>query len=183
MDDDPDSVLSLDNQVCFALYSASRAFTNLYRPLLAELGLTYPQYLVMLVLWQHEELTVKELGGALRLDSGTLSPLLKRLHVAGMITRARSDGDERSVRVALTPAGSELRQRAEEIPDRVRCSTELDFDELVALRGTLDRLTEVVGDAANRMRTEGDTAPGKSIHNGPSGSDRTTGADSSGDAG
>ncbi|MBB5155235.1 MarR family winged helix-turn-helix transcriptional regulator [Saccharopolyspora phatthalungensis] len=144
-----DSQLTLDRQVCFALYSASRAFTGLYRPLLAELGLTYPQYLVMLVLWERGLVTVKELGAALRLDSGTLSPLLKRLEARGLITRQRSATDERSVAVALTTDGSELRERAQRIPDRMVSGTGLEVDELAQLRSTLERLT-VALDAAQR---------------------------------
>ena len=144
MEEDPDSPLCLDNQVCFALYSASRALTNVYRPLLAELGLTYPQYLAMLVLWERGAVTVKNLGAALRLDSGTLSPLLKRLREAGLITKVRSDDDERSVRVAPTPAGAELKQRARHVPEAMRCSTGMDTGELLELRSTLERLTEHV---------------------------------------
>jgi MarR family transcriptional regulator, organic hydroperoxide resistance regulator len=146
-----ESWLTLDRQVCFALYSASRAFTGLYRPLLDELGLTYPQYLVMLVLWEREPVTVKELGAALRLDSGTLSPLLKRLAAHGLITRQRSTLDERSVAVALTADGRELRARARNIPDRMVSATGLEIDELVQLRSTLERLTAGLDAAAQRQ--------------------------------
>jgi MarR family transcriptional regulator, organic hydroperoxide resistance regulator len=145
---DADEMLILDRQVCFALYSASRAFTNRYRPLLGELGLTYPQYLVMLVLWEREPISVKELGARLRLDSGTLSPLLKRLVAAGLITKTRCDEDERSVRVTLTTAGQELRTRAREVPSQMLCSTGLDLDELDRLRATLNLLTAAVDQAA-----------------------------------
>lgn len=144
MEEDADSQLCLDNQVCFALYSASRALTNVYRPLLAELGLTYPQYLAMLVLWERGAVTVKDLGAALRLDSGTLSPLLKRLRDAGLVTKVRSDDDERSVRVAPTTAGAELKQRARHVPEAMRCCTGMDTGELLELRSTLERLTEHV---------------------------------------
>ena len=104
--------LALDQQLCFALYSASRAVTRLYRPLLEALGLTYPQYLVMLVLWERGTVTVKELGQALDLDSGTLSPLLKRLEANGVVARVRSAADERSVLIAPTEAGAALREQA-----------------------------------------------------------------------
>ncbi|MEV5543975.1 MarR family transcriptional regulator [Saccharopolyspora shandongensis] len=146
-----ESRLTLDRQLCFALYSASRAFTNLYRPFLDELGLTYPQYLVMLVLWEHESLAVKELGAALRLDSGTLSPLLKRLEAHGLVTRQRSAADERSVAVALTDAGRELRDRARTIPDRMVAATGLEIDGVVGLRSTLEHLTAAL-DAAAKAR-------------------------------
>jgi MarR family transcriptional regulator, organic hydroperoxide resistance regulator len=149
-----DSRLTLDRQVCFALYSASRAFTSLYRPLLDELGLTYPQYLVLLVLWERESVTVKELGTALRLDSGTLSPLLKRLEAHGLITRRRSAADERSVAIALTVAGRDLQTRARSIPDRMVTATGLQVDELVELRSTLDRLTAALDGAAQRQMNE-----------------------------
>src|SRR5215471_21059668 len=104
--------LLLDEQLCFALYAASRAVTQRYRTLLEELGLTYPQYLVMLVLWEQGPATVKSLGDALQLDYGTLSPLLKRLAASGLVERKRRSEDERSVEVSLTPAGEELKTRA-----------------------------------------------------------------------
>ena len=104
--------LALDNQLCFALYSASRAITRAYGPLLADLGLTYPQYLVMLVLWQADGVSVSELGARLALDSGTLTPLLKRLQTAGWISRTRGAQDERRVDIHLTPAGLGLIEHA-----------------------------------------------------------------------
>ena len=106
----------LDDQLCFAVYSASRAFTRAYQPLLAELGLTYPQYVVMLVLWEKDDLSVSELGRRLALDSGTLTPLLKRLEVSGLVSRTRSERDERVVRIELTVAGQKLERKAAEIP-------------------------------------------------------------------
>ncbi len=145
-----DSLLSLDRQVCFALYSASRAFTNLYRPFLAELNLTYPQYLAMLVLWERNPISVKALGSSLRLDSGTLSPLLKRLQTAGLITRARSAGDERSVEIALTAEGRKLKERASSVPASMLCATGMPLDELDELRSTLELLTSQVDAAAYR---------------------------------
>lgn len=138
--------LELRRQVCFALYAASRAVTDVYRPILDALGLTYPQYLVLLVLWARDEAapTVSELGAELRLDSGTLSPLLKRLEVAGLVARHRSADDERRVRITLTDAGRALQERAGDVPHRVAAATGLTLDELVALRDTLTRVTETI---------------------------------------
>ncbi|MFY1595180.1 MarR family winged helix-turn-helix transcriptional regulator [Micromonospora sp. WMMD737] len=137
--------LVLRRQVCFALYAASRALTDVYRPVLDEFGLTYPQYLVLLVLWERDDApTVSELGAALRLDSGTLSPLLKRLEGAGLVVRTRSARDERRVEVGLTGDGRTLRQRMDEVPLRVARATGLTEGELVALRDTLTRVTETI---------------------------------------
>ncbi|GAA3245529.1 MarR family transcriptional regulator [Streptomyces sp. XM83C] len=111
-----DYSLLLEDQLCFALYAASRAVTARYRPLLDELGLTYPQYLVMLVLWEREPLSVGDIGAALQLESSTLSPLIKRLETAGLVVRRRSPDDERSVVVALTGKGREMRQQACAVP-------------------------------------------------------------------
>lgn len=134
-------VLPLDRQVCFALYTATRAVTARYRPLLDELGLTYPQYLVLLALWEHDNRSVKDLGAALHLDSSTLSPLLKRLEAAGLVARERRTDDERSVVVRLTGTGEALRDRAAGVPARLLCADGLDVDELAELRDTLVRLT------------------------------------------
>ncbi|MBX7442835.1 MULTISPECIES: MarR family winged helix-turn-helix transcriptional regulator [unclassified Arthrobacter] len=131
----------LDRQVCFALYSASRAATAVYRPVLDELGLTYPQYLVMLVLWESEPRGVKELGDELGLDSGTLSPLLKRLEALGFVERKRSGEDERRVAVHLTPSGRSLSGPAAAIPQRLADAAGLSLDELEQLRNTLGKLT------------------------------------------
>lgn len=136
--------LVLDEQLCFSLYAASRALTGLYRELLEELGLTYPQYLVMLVLWERGTLTVKELGRALRLDSGTLSPLLRRLEGAGLLTRERSAVDERVVEVSATRGGRDLRARAVDVPGRVLCAVDLTSDQAEVLRDALGRLTRSV---------------------------------------
>jgi len=137
----------LRHQVCFALYAASRAVTNTYRPLLEPLGLTYPQYLVLLVLWEQGEKSVKDLGAALMLDSGTLSPLLKRLEAAGLIRRRRNANDERSVVVSLTDEGSHLRRRASQIPSSLAATTGMAPAELSALRDTLTTLTAAVAAA------------------------------------
>ncbi|NBE83727.1 MarR family winged helix-turn-helix transcriptional regulator [Micromonospora rubida] len=138
--------LVLRRQVCFALYAASRALTDVYRPILDEFGLTYPQYLVLLVLWERDDdaPTVSELGAALRLDSGTLSPLLKRLEAAGLLVRSRSARDERRVQVRLTGDGAALRGRMCDVPLRVALATGLSEAELVALRDTLTRVTETI---------------------------------------
>ncbi|MFF4491131.1 MarR family winged helix-turn-helix transcriptional regulator [Streptomyces sp. NPDC001544] len=132
----------LDEQLCFALYAAQRAVTAAYRPLLDELGLTYPQYLVLLVLWERGETTVKDLAGALRLDYGTVSPLLKRLQAAGLVHRERSARDERSVLVACTGRGEELRERAAGVPGALLTATGLDPAEVARLRAELWRLAE-----------------------------------------
>lgn len=139
---DTSELLRLDNQVCFALYSASLAMTKLYKPLLEAMGLTYPQYLVMLVLWEGDRLTVSELGERLTLDSGTLTPLLKRLEAAGLLARLRDAEDERRVRIVLTEAGRALRAEAEKIPACVLQSTQCTLPELQALTGQLSALRE-----------------------------------------
>jgi len=138
---DEDDVLALDNQLCFALYAANRAITARYRPLLAELNLTYPQYLVMLVLWEAGEngqtVRVSDLGKRLRLDSGTLTPLLKRLAERDLVTRLRDTADERVVTVAPTEKGSAMRQQARDIPGRLLCGTGIDQERIVELREEL----------------------------------------------
>ncbi|MBV2354331.1 MarR family transcriptional regulator [Streptomyces sp. J2-1] len=141
--------LRLDQQICFSLHAASRAFNGVYRVILKELGLTYPQYLAMLVLWERDDLPVKALGERLRLDSGTLSPLLKRLEGAGLLRRERSTVDERSVRVRLTPEGSALRERALEVPRRIVAATGFDPAEIGDLRDRLDHLTAALDAAAS----------------------------------
>ena len=145
-----DELLRLDHQVCFSLHAASRAFGGVYRGALKDLGLTYPQYLVMLVLWEHGELPVKQIGEHLRLDSGTLSPLLKRLEATGYVRRARSPEDERSVTVALTDAGTALRERAVCVPQRIIEATDLSLDEAVALQSLLARVTASLDAAASQ---------------------------------
>jgi DNA-binding MarR family transcriptional regulator len=141
------TALHLDRQLCFALYSASRATTAAYRPLLDQLGLTYPQYLVMLVLWEDERVTVRRLGERLHLDSGTLSPLLKRLEAIGFVQRQRSVADERSVEVTLTESGRELESQAQCIPENLFGASGLTVDEIENLRDAVQRLTHVLRDA------------------------------------
>ncbi|MFC5217539.1 MarR family winged helix-turn-helix transcriptional regulator [Streptomyces coerulescens] len=140
--------LRLDQQICFSLNAASRAFGGVYRVVLKDLGLTYPQYLVMLVLWEHGDLPVKKLGEHLRLDSGTLSPLLKRLEATGLVRRERSARDERSVEVRLTDEGVALRERALQVPRRIATATGFDKDAIGRLREQLDQLTEALDAAA-----------------------------------
>jgi MarR family transcriptional regulator, organic hydroperoxide resistance regulator len=145
-----DQMLRLDNQICFAVYSAAHAFNRIYKPLLDRLGLTYPQYLVMLALWERDDVPLKEIGERLFLDSGTLTPLLKRLEAAGLVKRTRSTEDERQVKIALTAQGQALKDKARSVPlsilDASSCSVaELTAvrDEIVALR---DRLNAVAGE-------------------------------------
>jgi len=142
--------LRLDRQLCFALHAASRAFDAVYRPLLRDLGLTYPQYLVMLVLWEHGALTVKELGLTLRLDSGTLSPLLKRMEAANLIRRERGKDDERSVTVHLTATGAALQEKAVAVPRWIMESTGLGEQEVAALRRSLDTVTAALDAVTSR---------------------------------
>jgi len=134
--------LLLDQQLCFALYATSRSVTGLYRPLLEPLGLTYPQYLAMLVLWEQDGITVRELGQRLQLDSGTLTPLLKRLQSAGLVSRQRRAEDERVVDIRLTPAGLDLRELASDIPACMAQRLELTLDQMQRLRDELKQLTQ-----------------------------------------
>ena len=137
-----DQALRLDNQLCFALYSASLAMTKLYKPLLDELGLTYPQYLAMLALWEEDGLSVSQLGERLRLDSGTLTPLLKRLEAAGLVSRLRAVEDERRVHLMLTPAGRRLRGRAEKVPGCLLEASQCTPAELVKLTREVQALRD-----------------------------------------
>lgn len=142
-------ILRLDSQLCFAVYSAAHAFTRLYKGLLDALGLTYPQYLVMLILWEGDNLAVKELGAKLQLDSGTLTPLLKRLETAGLIRRTRDPNDERLVRISLTSAGTDLRTKAAAVPPAVLAASGCSLAELGDLKKALldlrDHLNAVSG--------------------------------------
>lgn len=141
--------LTLDEQLCFPLYAASRAMTAVYRPKLERLGLTYPQYLVMLALWERDERSVGDVCQALDLDSGTLSPLLKRLEGAGLVERRRSAADERRVDIRLTERGRALRADAGDIPAQMAEASGLSMDEVIALRGILHRLTEALKSQSN----------------------------------
>ncbi|MGS5085176.1 MarR family winged helix-turn-helix transcriptional regulator [Hydrogenophaga sp. A37] len=137
-----DQALRLDNQLCFALYSASLAMTKLYKPLLDELGLTYPQYLALLVLWEQDGVTVSELGDRLNLDSGTLTPLLKRMEAAGLVSRLRDAADERRVLIRLTPEGRQLKARAQRIPGCVLQASQCDVAEAIALTRQVQALRD-----------------------------------------
>jgi DNA-binding MarR family transcriptional regulator len=147
------AALYLENQLCFPLYAASRMTTKIYAPLLKALDLTYPQYLVMLVLWQHGKQTVNQIGSRLYLESNTLTPLLKRLEQKGLISRRRSSKDERSVLVQLTETGAQLKAEAEEIPKTIIESfndsrlTEL---EVLQFQKTLFKLVEILSERAER---------------------------------
>jgi len=142
-----DDFLRLDRQVCFPLYAASNLFGRLYRPVLAKLGLTYPQYLVMLVLWEQAPQSVGALGEQLHLDSGTLTPLLKRMEAAGLVTRKRDTADERRVLVALTEQGRALRQQARDVPQTLASGLSLSPDELIDLRASVQHLVAVLATA------------------------------------
>jgi DNA-binding MarR family transcriptional regulator len=135
-------MLQLDNQLCFALYSTSLAMTKLYKPLLDKLELTYPQYLVMLVLWQNDGLMVSALGERLFLDSGTLTPLLKRMETAGWLTRQRDAQDERRVTIRLTSAGRSLQAQAEKIPGCILDASQCALPELISLTQQVQALRE-----------------------------------------
>ena len=145
-----DLPLLLDNQLCFAVYSTGHAFNRVYQPLLARLGLTYPQYLVMLVLWERDGVPVKDIGEKLFLDSGTLTPLLKRLEAADLVKRTRSTQDERQVLIALTPKGQALREKARAVPQAILASSACSVSELSAMKNDLvalrDKLNATLGE-------------------------------------
>ena len=140
----------LDNQICFAVYSAAHAFNRVYKPLLDRLGLTYPQYLVMLVLWERDDVPVKDIGERLFLDSGTLTPLLKRLEAAHLVKRTRSSEDERQVLIALTAQGHALKEKARAVPQSILAASDCSVSELVAMKDEIvalrDRLNAVIGE-------------------------------------
>lgn len=136
-----DELLPLERQICFALYSATNALIRAYRPWLEALDLTYPQYLVMLVLWQQQGVSVKQLGEQLHLDSGTLTPLLKRLEGKGLVSRGRSEEDERVRVLTLTSEGEALRSAAARIPAELRCQLSLSDEALLSLKASCDALT------------------------------------------
>ncbi len=137
---DPNN-LKIDHMLCFTLYATSRAVMDAYRPLLEEVGLTYPQYLVMVVLWEHGTCSVKDIGNILHLDSGTLSPLLKRLESAGFITKQRRASDERIVDISLTAEGRALQLRAADVPIKISCKYGIEFDDYIELMTRLKKLT------------------------------------------
>jgi len=126
--------LKLEHQACFPVYALSRVLTAHYKPILEEIDLTYPQYLVMMVLWEHQQLSVKEIGEQLLLDSGTLTPMLKKLEGRNLVRRTRNTADERMVIISLTEQGLALKEKAANVPESFKCSLGLSVDELVALR-------------------------------------------------
>ena len=138
----PDQALLLDNQLCFALYSASLAMTKLYKPLLDALNLTYPQYIAMLVLWERDRLMVSELGERLSLDSGTRTRLLKRLEALGLVARIRDVQDERRVHITLTPSGRKLKGRAAKIPGCILAASQCSIPELISLTQQVQALRQ-----------------------------------------
>lgn len=150
---DPFASLRLGNQLCFAVYAAAHAFTAAYKPLLDKLGLTYPQYLVLLVLWEEDGLTVKAIGQRLHLDSGTLTPVLKRLEAAGFVRRRRDDQDERQVRVTLTDKGRETQTEALEVPRAMICALNQPEPELQAIKQSMDRLHAALRTAPKSPRS------------------------------
>lgn len=146
----PNPLLQLDNQLCFAVYSAGHAFNRVYKPLLDRLKLTYPQYLAMLVLWEQDNVPVKDIGERLFLDSGTLTPLLKRLEAAGLIKRTRSVEDERQMLIALTVQGQALRDKAKAVPQGILAASACTVGEMAAMKNDLvalrDRLNAALGE-------------------------------------
>jgi MarR family transcriptional regulator, organic hydroperoxide resistance regulator len=144
-----DAPLLLGNQICFAIYSTAHAFNRVYKPLLDRLGLTYPQYLVMLALWERDDVPVRDIGERLFLDSGTLTPLLKRLEAAQLIRRTRSTADERQVLIALTAQGQALREKARTVPQSILAASACSIAELSAMKNDLvalrDRLNAALG--------------------------------------
>jgi DNA-binding MarR family transcriptional regulator len=144
-----DEYLKLDNQLCFLLYGASRAVTQMYQPLLEPLGITYPQYLVMLVLWEEDGASVRTLCDRLYLDSGTLTPLLTRLESAGLVRRERSAADARVVDIHLTTEGKKLKRTARAVPEALLCRLGLPLAELARVRGELKRLFELTKEKAS----------------------------------
>src|SRR5579871_2306015 len=143
-----DQLLRLDNQICFAVYSAAHAFNRVYKPLLDRLGLTYPQYLVMLVLWERDGVPVKDIGERLYLDSGTLTPLLKRLEQAGLIRRTRSTEDERQVLIDLSSQGQALKDKARAVPPSILAASQCSVSELTAVRDEITALRDRLNAAA-----------------------------------
>lgn len=137
--------LKLENQLCFPVYALSRQITNLYRPHLDKLGLTYPQYLVLMVLWEQETVTVKRLGELLWLDSGTLTPLLKRMEVNGLVNRKRSAEDERVVNIIITTEGKKLEKQAEEIPLAIKKDLNMSDEQLAKLRKKINKILNIAG--------------------------------------
>lgn len=136
--------LKLENQICFPLYVIAKEITGLYRPFLDELDMTYPQYLVMMVLWEHDGMTVSCIGEKLYLDSGTLTPLLKRLEAKELITRKRKKEDERVVEICVTEAGKQLKSRACSVPEKIIASTKVDPEDLIRLKESVQNIIKTL---------------------------------------
>lgn len=168
-----DEALRLDQQLCFALYSASRAMIRAYQPLLEPLGITYPQYLVMLALWEADGVTVKALGERLALDSGTLTPLLQRLESLGIVRRQRSDADERKVEIYLTAVGRQLRAKARGVPMALACRAGFDPEDKDALR-KLAQLRETLVELERTIENNGREPTEPSTASSPPKSPRTS---------
>ncbi|MEH0861718.1 MarR family winged helix-turn-helix transcriptional regulator [Halobacteriovorax sp. DPLXC-1] len=135
-----DEILYIENQVCFSLYRLSKLITSQYRPYLEEINLTYPQYLVMLVLWEDERVNMSELGDKLSLDTGTLSPLVKRLIEKKLVEKKRCEDDERIVYITTTTQGKKLKKKAKSIPQKLLCSKEIDISEIQKLKAEADKV-------------------------------------------
>lgn len=144
---DKNEVLKLENQLCFAIYACSRKLTKMYRPLLEQLDITYPQYLVLMLLWDKKQQTVSELGQRLYLDSGTLTPLLKRMENTGLVQRTRSKQDERKVIVKITHKGDQLKEKASEIPGKMFCQSGLSVEEFYGLKADLEKLLDRINES------------------------------------
>jgi MarR family transcriptional regulator, organic hydroperoxide resistance regulator len=142
MNDKTCEALKLDNQLCFAIYSASLAMGKYYKPLLKKLGLTYPQYLIMMVLWEQEGITSTELGKKLQQELGALSPVIRRMENQGLLTRQRSPGDDRKIKLLLTAQGRTLQQQAESVPHTTLCASGLSAEQAMALKQQLDTLRQ-----------------------------------------
>lgn len=149
-----DALLKLDNQLCFLLYASSRAVTKKYRPLLERIDLTYPQYLVMLVLWEEDGIPVKHITSRLFLDTGTLTPLLKRLESSGLIKRERKGSDERNVLISLTAEGESLKSKAYQVPLDLLCSSGLNMDEFIRIREELRNLLGKLSTGDNNLNKD-----------------------------
>ncbi len=156
MDYDYRSAMKLSNQLCFPLYAAARNVTSLYTPLLKELGLTYTQYIVFLVLWEQDGISVTEIGEKLMLDNGTLSPLLKKLENAGLLRRQRSREDDRVVEITLTEAGRDLQEKAKDIPLKVACCIDLQPEKAKELYALLYELLRKQGYCKSSLKTDGE---------------------------
>jgi len=144
----------LENQLCFAVYAAAHSFAQAYRPFLDPAGLTYPQYLILLELWERDGQTVGELGEPLFLDSGTLTPMLRRMEAAGWIRRRRDAADARAVRVSLTAKGQGFRRKARDIPAAMMCASQLDLAGLNALRNKLKRVAQALRSDTRQARSQ-----------------------------